>query len=335
MSASACSAGRQSFTLRRLKPGEYRGTLTLVDDFDKRAKPKNGFVIRGALTWAVLRALRHRDFRLLWIGQAVSLIGDGIYLVAIAWLVYDISNDARRARAGGPGLDAAAGGRAAASPGCGAIASSGACCSCWRTCSASWPSARSRRSRSPESIELWHVVVLVVFYGVGEALFQPAFTAIVPDVVPRDELLQANALRELMEPVGMRFARPRPRAAPDRALRRRRGAPGGRGDVRGVGDRGLADVAPAGDAGPSTARCEPTWPRASRTCARTPGCGRRWPGCALPAGDLRPVRGAPALHHPQRPRRRRRHVRRRARGRRPRLDRRGADREPEGPRAGT
>jgi hypothetical protein len=40
----------------------------------------------------VFRALGHRDFRLLWIGQSVSLVGDGIYLVAIAWLVYDISN---------------------------------------------------------------------------------------------------------------------------------------------------------------------------------------------------------------------------------------------------
>jgi MFS family permease len=40
----------------------------------------------------MLGALRHRDFRLLWIGQAISLAGDGIYLVAIAWLVYDISN---------------------------------------------------------------------------------------------------------------------------------------------------------------------------------------------------------------------------------------------------
>jgi MFS family permease len=50
--------------------------------------------------------------------------------------------------------------------------------------------------------------VLVVFYGFGEALFQPAFTAIVPDVVPREELLQANALKELMEPLGLRFAGP-------------------------------------------------------------------------------------------------------------------------------
>ena len=48
----------------------------------------------------------------------------------------------------------------------------------------------------------------MVVYGLGQALFQPAFTAIVPEVVPREELLQANALRELMEPLGMRFAGP-------------------------------------------------------------------------------------------------------------------------------
>ena len=36
----------------------------------------------------VLRPLRHRDFRLLWIGQTVSMIGDGIYVFAVAWFVY-------------------------------------------------------------------------------------------------------------------------------------------------------------------------------------------------------------------------------------------------------
>ena len=58
------------------------------------------------------------------------------------------------------------------------------------------------------STELWHVVVLVVLYGVGDALFAPAFTAIVPDVVPQEDILQASALKELMEPVGLRFAGP-------------------------------------------------------------------------------------------------------------------------------
>jgi plastocyanin len=39
-------AGRYSFTIRNLKEDEYRGTLTAVDDFDKKATPKNFFVIR-------------------------------------------------------------------------------------------------------------------------------------------------------------------------------------------------------------------------------------------------------------------------------------------------
>jgi predicted MFS family arabinose efflux permease len=57
-------------------------------------------------------------------------------------------------------------------------------------------------------VELWHVIVLVVVYGAGEALFLPAFSAIVPDVVPREQLLHANTLREMMEPLGLRFAGP-------------------------------------------------------------------------------------------------------------------------------
>ena len=36
----------------------------------------------------LLRPMRHRDFRLLWIGQTVSMVGDGTYYVAVAWLVY-------------------------------------------------------------------------------------------------------------------------------------------------------------------------------------------------------------------------------------------------------
>ena len=39
------TAGRHSFKLRRLKPGRYRGTLTLVDDFDHRVTAKKSFVV--------------------------------------------------------------------------------------------------------------------------------------------------------------------------------------------------------------------------------------------------------------------------------------------------
>jgi hypothetical protein len=40
----------------------------------------------------ILRPLRERDFALFQAGSTVSLIGDGLFLVAIAWQVYDIWN---------------------------------------------------------------------------------------------------------------------------------------------------------------------------------------------------------------------------------------------------
>ena len=40
----------------------------------------------------LLAPLRHRDFRLLWSGMCVSLLGDGVFLVAMAWQVYALSN---------------------------------------------------------------------------------------------------------------------------------------------------------------------------------------------------------------------------------------------------
>src|SRR3954464_3979022 len=41
----------------------------------------------------LLAPLRERDFALLWTGMTVSLLGDGIYIVASAWQVYDLKND--------------------------------------------------------------------------------------------------------------------------------------------------------------------------------------------------------------------------------------------------
>ena len=155
----------------------------------------------------MFRALRHRDFALLWVGQAVSLIGDGVYLVALAWLVYDLSN--------APSALALVG-VAWTLPMVPALLFTGVL------------SDRFERRRLliiadllrtaaigtlgvlavTDAVALWHVVALVIVYGVGEALFAPAFTAIVPGVVPREELLQANALKELTEPVGLRFLGP-------------------------------------------------------------------------------------------------------------------------------
>ena len=40
----------------------------------------------------LLAPLRHRDFRVLWTGMAISLVGDGIFLIAIAWETYVLWN---------------------------------------------------------------------------------------------------------------------------------------------------------------------------------------------------------------------------------------------------
>ena len=40
--------------------------------------------------WTVLRV---RNFRLLWLGEAISMLGDQVYLVALPWLVLQLSND--------------------------------------------------------------------------------------------------------------------------------------------------------------------------------------------------------------------------------------------------
>jgi hypothetical protein len=43
-------------------------------------------------TVKIMRPLSIRDFSLLWTGMAVSLVGDGISLLALAWQVYELSN---------------------------------------------------------------------------------------------------------------------------------------------------------------------------------------------------------------------------------------------------
>ena len=156
---------------------------------------------------AIVAPLRIRDFALLWSGFSISLLGDGIYLVAIAWQVYELSNvptalsvvgvawtlpqvlcllvggavsdryDRRRI------LIAADLVRALAIGTLGVLAATG-------------------------TLQLWHVLALVAVYGAAEGFFYPAFGALVPDIVPDDLLVHANALDQLMRPAALRFIGP-------------------------------------------------------------------------------------------------------------------------------
>jgi MFS family permease len=43
----------------------------------------------------VLRAFQSRDFRLLWTGQAISLLGDSAFLIALGWRTFTLTGSAR------------------------------------------------------------------------------------------------------------------------------------------------------------------------------------------------------------------------------------------------
>lgn len=151
--------------------------------------------------------LRNRNFRLLFAGRCISLLGDGAFLVALAWQTYTIS-DAPTALSllgiamtvplltllliGGVVSDRhdrrrvmlfADLARAALLALLAALALSG-------------------------QLRLWQMVVLVAVYGAAEAFFDPASDAILPELLPDSQLGQANALDQLVRPLALRLAGP-------------------------------------------------------------------------------------------------------------------------------
>ena len=155
----------------------------------------------------LLRPLRHVDFALLWTGMTVSLLGDGIYAVALAWQVYELSSDPASFALVGVAWTAPQvafvllGGvvtdrferRRVMIVGdllrCGAVSAIAALC-------------------FAGELRLWHLFALVAVFGSGSALFNPAFTAIVPDILTDDLLLPANSLDQVARPLAARFVGP-------------------------------------------------------------------------------------------------------------------------------
>jgi DHA3 family tetracycline resistance protein-like MFS transporter len=155
----------------------------------------------------LLSPLRHRDFRLLWAGMTVSLLGDGIFLVAMAWQAYDLWNAPAALSILGIGMTVptivfllpagilsdrldrrlvmfwADVGRAVVIGVLAALAFTGL-------------------------LTFWQLVALVAVYGVGTAFFTPAFEAVVPDVVPPKDLPAANSLDQFVRPIALRLIGP-------------------------------------------------------------------------------------------------------------------------------
>ena len=132
--------------------------------------------------------LRERQFRLLWIGQATSVIGDGLLPVALAFAVLD-------------GLDGSATALGAV------LAAHFLPLVLFVLAGGVWADRLPRQLVMLTSdvirgtmqailavlfltgnAELWHMIVLMAVYGTAEAFFQPAATGLVPETVSKARL---------------------------------------------------------------------------------------------------------------------------------------------------
>lgn len=149
----------------------------------------------------LFRSLSYRPFALLWAGQTVSRIGDHLYQVALAWWVLEKTGSAAAMGMvlicayapmllflliGGVAVDrlprvqvmlASDLARGAVVTAVAALAFLG------------W-------------LEIWHVLVASLLFGFVDAFFQPAYTALVPEVARRDDLPSANSLTSISHHVG-------------------------------------------------------------------------------------------------------------------------------------
>ncbi len=151
--------------------------------------------------FSALRALRHRRFAFLWAGQTLSRIGDFVYEIVIAWWVLKETGSAAVMSAvlivtflpvavftlvGGVVVDRAPRAwlmlvsdllRAGAVLGVAFLAAAG-------------------------RLEIWMVYGLGLLFGIADAFFTPAYFALVPELVPEDDLNSANALSSLSFQLG-------------------------------------------------------------------------------------------------------------------------------------
>jgi len=155
----------------------------------------------------MLAPLRLRDFRLLWSGMCVSLLGDGVFIVAMAWQIYELSNTPTALAVVGIAMTV---------PTIAFLLVGGVVSDRFdrRRVMLAADLARGLAVAAiavlslTGALELWHMIALVAVFGAATAFFGPAFDAIVPDVLPAGLLAQANSLDQFVRPIALRLAGP-------------------------------------------------------------------------------------------------------------------------------
>ena len=155
----------------------------------------------------LLIPLRHRNFRLLWAGMTVSLLGDGVFLVALAWQAYQLWNTPAALSVVGIGMTV---------PTVVCLLPAGVISDRFDRRSVMLGADVVRLVAIAvlaflaltHALRMWELVALVAVYGIGTAFFTPAFEAMVPTLLPSTDLAAANSLDQFVRPIAGRLAGP-------------------------------------------------------------------------------------------------------------------------------
>lgn len=144
----------------------------------------------GRLTAAKMQA--GRDFRLLWLGQSISILGDQFYLVALPWLVLSLTGSGL---ALGTILLTATLTKVAFQLVGGAISDMVSQRKMMIASSAvrSLVCAVLTALVLSKETQLWHLFIIVAVFGMSDAFFSPAFKAFIPTVVKTEDLVVGNS----------------------------------------------------------------------------------------------------------------------------------------------
>ncbi len=149
--------------------------------------------IQRVRQFSLWQPLTVSDFRLLWLGQGISLLGDQFYLVALLLLTLRLTGSAL---ALGTVLMVAGGARAIFQLLGGALSDRFSL----RTIMLVSNLVRALVSAAITAVvlagvtRLWHLYVLSTIFGLVDAFFFPAYMSIVPMLVANEQLPAGNAL---------------------------------------------------------------------------------------------------------------------------------------------
>jgi MFS family permease len=139
--------------------------------------------------------LATRDFRLVWFGESVSLLGDQFHVVALSWLVLGMT---------GSGLALGTVFVAAAIPRGVFMLLGGVLSDRIPPRDLALASNVLRAVLTTivaalvlgERVEIWHLALIGALFGTVDAVFLPAINTLVPRLVPVDRLAAANAVMQ-------------------------------------------------------------------------------------------------------------------------------------------